>query len=160
MKRILSYLSIICSFIFIGTDISCGTNPDKAQSSFYYYPKVNVYYDATRANYIYSLDSGKTWDSMVDKLNKVPTTLGKEVIIDSPLSEVWKANEMHRRLYGGTLLNIISADTGILVKKTLPKKVTGINKTKTDTININEDTPKKRKGFFRKIFGKKKRKDS
>ncbi len=109
MKLILSYLFIAVSLGFIGINLSCNNNYNEAQPSFYYYPKVNVYYDATRANYIYSLDSGKTWDSMVDKLNKVPTTLGKKVIIDSPVSEVWKANEMHRKLYGGTLWNIISA---------------------------------------------------
>ena len=162
MKLILSYLPVIVSIGFISINISCNNNNSiEAQSSFYYYPKVNVYYDATRANYIYSLDSGKTWDSMVDKLNKVPTTLGKEVIIDSPVSEVWKANEMHRKLYGGTLLSIISADTGIVVKKDPPKKVIQINKTNIDTTNINEESQKKRrKGLFRKIFGKKNRKDS
>lgn len=159
MKLISSYLPVIISIGF--TNIYCNNNNiNKAQSSFYYYPKVNVYYDATRANYIYSLDSGKTWDSMVDKLNKVPATLGKEVIIDSPVSEVWKANEMHRKLYGGTLLNIISADTGIVVKK-IPKKVVQENKTNIDSTNINEESQKKRrKGFLRKIFGKKNRKDS
>src|SRR5687767_8369888 len=93
MKLILSYLAIIVSLGFSGTNISCNNrNSNEAQSRVYYYPKVNVYYDATRANYIYSLDSGKTWDSMVDKLNKLPNTLGKEVILDSPVTEVWKAN--------------------------------------------------------------------
>jgi hypothetical protein len=161
MKLILSHLPVILAMGFIITTISCtNNNSNEAQSSLYYYPKVNVYYDAVRANYIYSLDSGKTWDSMVDKLNKVPTILGKEVIIDSPVNDVWKANELHRKLYGGTLLNIISADTGIVVKKAPQKKVTLINKANTDTIKINVDTPKRRKGFFRKIFGKKNRKDS
>ncbi|MBA2562058.1 MAG: hypothetical protein H0V14_03955 [Chitinophagaceae bacterium] len=160
MKLILSYLFIAVSLGFIGINLSCNNNYNEAQPSFYYYPKVNVYYDATRANYIYSLDSGKTWDSMDDKLNKAPTTLGKEVIIDSPVSEVWKANEMHRKLYGGTLLNIISADTGIVVKKAASKKVTQINKTNIDTTNTEASQKKPRKGFFRKIFGKKNKKDS
>ncbi len=161
MQHILSYLFFTACIVFINAFVSCtNSNSDKAQSSLYYYPKANVYYDAIRANYIYSLDSGKTWDSMSDKLNKVPTTLGKEVIIDSPISEVWKANELHRKLYGGRLLNILSADTGIAIKTAPPKKVTLIVKANTDTIKINVDTPRKRKGFFRKIFGKKNRKDS
>jgi len=162
MKVFLSYLLLIVSLGFISINISCNNNNSgDGQSLFYYYPKVNVYYDAARANYIYSLDSGKTWDSMPYKLNKLPGTLGKEVNIDSPASQVWKANEMHRKLYGGTLLNIISADTGTVVKRASPKTVTAINETKTDTAKINEETQKKRKkGFFRKLFGKKNRKDS
>lgn len=161
MKYSLIYVSITVSLVFTGANISCNSNNSNAsQSSFYYYPKVNVYYDVNRASYIYSLDSGKTWDSMPDKLNKAPTALGKEVIIDSPLTDVWRANEIHRKLYGGTLLNIISADTGAVVKKPALKRVNPINKINTDTTNTNADTTKKRKGFFRKLFGKKNRKNS
>ncbi len=106
MNRMLSYLPVVSSLAWIGIYISCNTgSPHKAQSSFYYYPKVNVYYDALYSNYIYFLDSGKTWDSMFDKLKKMRTTLGKEVITDSLLNEVWKANELHRKPYGGTLYN-------------------------------------------------------
>ncbi len=98
---------------------------------------------------------------MDDDLHKLTAMLGKEVIIDSPLMEVWKANEMHRKLYGGTLFNILTADTGTVVKTNAPKKVNQPDKSKTDTIATIGEIPKKRKkGFFRKIFGRKNKNNS
>ncbi len=123
MNRMLSYLPVVSSLAWIGIYISCNTGSShKVQSSFYYYLKVNVYYNALYSNYIYSLDSDKTWDSMFDKLNKVPTTLGKEVFIDSSVSEVWKANELHRKLNGGTLFNMNKCRYQNCFLKRLPKK--------------------------------------
>jgi hypothetical protein len=121
---------------------------------YYYYPEKNVYYDINRSNFLYSLDSGKTWDSLYSE-KPAPAIVGKREIVYNTTGEVWKDNEAHRRLYNGTALNIIN-DESLKAPAPAAKKMTAKNTSKS----INEPEKKERKRpikrFFQKLFGKKK----
>lgn len=130
---------------------------EKEDYEFYYYPQKNVYYDVEKNNFYYSLNGGKTWDSITNTSGNDPGTLGKKVIIRSLVEEVYKDNETHRNLYKGKLYNFIYADTALAsaAPEVNERKVIKKGNT-TEVIPIpEEDKPKKGlKKFLNKIFGK------
>lgn len=126
----------------------------KKELQYYYFPKTNIYYDVAEANYIYSLDSGRSWQKVNNfKMNEPPLTLGGKIIISGNGEEIWKDNESHRSLYGGMLYNVITRDTSFLLAdnavKTTENKKSGY---KSDSTISN---PKKKRNFFQRLFGKK-----
>ena len=121
------------------------------QQRYYYYPKANLYYDSKSLEYIYSLDSARTWVKVKAAGDQQSTAaLGDQVVIKETSDEIWLENEMHRNMYGGNLYNVITRDTALLTEK--PKEVRKpVSKQDSSTIN-----PKKKRNIFQKIFGKKK----
>ena len=120
------------------------------QQRYYYYPKTNIYYDANSLEYIYSLDSARTWV----KLKSAPgqnasAILGDQVSIKETDDDIWFENELHRNMYGGTLYNLVTQDTALLSDKTKEVKKTDPKQ------NAEANTPKKKRNIFQKIFGKK-----
>jgi hypothetical protein len=75
---------------------------------FYYYPAKNVYYNVASKNYLYSLDGGKTWDSLKVTNNSKAEALGKRSEIESETPEVWKNNAGHIKSFGGAALILAS----------------------------------------------------
>jgi len=71
--------------------------------TFYYYPDWNAYYDVRNKNYIYSIDGGRTWDTITNSSNAVTNTLGEKIVLHSNSPEIWMENAQHRNQYGGTL---------------------------------------------------------
>lgn len=143
-------LTLSGCFIISCNQFDIGTAGDR----YYYYPSKNVYYDVKRSNFIYSLDSGKTWDSMYSETPN-PAITGKRELVYNTNGEVWKDNEAHRQLYNGTLLNIINEES---LKKPDPLTKKFIER---NTPNISQEPQKKErkrpiKKFFQKLFGKKK----
>lgn len=136
--------------------IACNDlNLTHSGDTFYYYPSKNVYYDVKRSNYIYSLDSGKTWDSMYSETAE-PAIMGRKATVYSTTSDVWKDNEAHRKLYNGILLNIINEES---LKPNEPVEGKKEPEISTDNSLTGEPEKKERKRpikkFFQKLFGKK-----
>lgn len=75
--------------------------------TFYYYPEWNAYYDVSNKNYIYSIDGGKTWDTITNSSNAVTNTLGEKIVLHSNSPEIWMENTQHRNEYGGTLNDLV-----------------------------------------------------
>ena len=141
----LFFLSL-CSVIIL----SCNdTTPKKFE--FYYYPSRNVYYDVTNSLYLYSLDGGKTWDSLQVNSNKEPATLGTKRIVYSTSHDVWKDNAQHIHEFNGQVINITGNDSSSLQTDLAADRK--MKKAKTPAINTPK--PEKKPGFFKRLFGKK-----
>ena len=146
--RLISLFIFLLNFMMFA---ACN-NAAQKQSEFYYYPARNVYYDVANSLYFYSLDGGKTWDSLYVKTNSEPSTLGNKQIIYSNVSEIWKNNEAHINQYGGKLFSLNDGDStnsqsslaaDRKIKKAKPKVV------------VPDKKPEKKPGFFQRLFGKK-----
>ena len=109
------------------------------EHTFYYYPEWNAYYDVRNKNYFYSIDGGKTWDTITNSSNEMANTLGKKIVLQSASQEIWVENEQHRNQYGGTLNDLVGGflksgeDKSIEKKKKFAKDTTGYTKSYRDS---------------------------
>lgn len=149
-------LLIILLFIFIGT--AC-QQPQQQQNEYHYYPDLNLYYDVTHKNYLYSMDGGNTWDSIDAKTKTIPEALGPKVVLYTTSDSIWKDNEAHRQQYNGYVYNVAEdngdADTVEAVVTEKKKPVKKVAPTKEPP----PQEEKKKKGLgklLQKIFGKNK----
>ncbi|GAC1380283.1 MAG: hypothetical protein NVSMB45_03370 [Ginsengibacter sp.] len=126
--------------------------------AFYYYPKANAYYDVTNASFIYSLDSGKNWTVLQDSSKQNNSFLGKRVLIKSYTSDVWRDNEVHRKMYGGTLINLVRRDSS--KEKNLKAKAAAKKANMNPDSLLISEQPKKKRNFFQRLFGKKRKKEN
>jgi predicted glycosyltransferase len=136
--------------------MSCGTNNQQEENEgyqFYYYPQKNVYYEVEKKLFYYSLNGGKSWDSITSILNDEPATLGEKVIIYSADNNVYKDNAAHRKLYNGRLFNIVDPDTSFAaaVPEVSERKV---QKKRTPEVKPEEEPIRGLKKFLNKLFGK------
>jgi hypothetical protein len=158
MKRILLFVRTFVCLAFVL--IACNNKEAKIASVIYYYPKANMYYKVAEKSYIYSLDGGRTWLNITDTADKAPMTLGAKVLLTSTTDSIWKENEVHRKLYAGTLYNLTGKDTAKVIaitKVTERKAVRKSSKPKAKKVEEKETKRKKPiKKFFQKIFGKRK----
>lgn len=158
MKTVVLFIIMVVSIqLFL---LSCQSNnkqDEEEDYQFYYYPKKNVYYNVGKKNFLYSLDGGKTWDSLINSSDKEPATLGEKIIVYSSGNDVYKDNAAHRKLYNGRSYNIIGADTALA---TAAPEVTErkVQKRKTEVKPKEEEKVKGLKKFLNKIFGKKNKK--
>lgn len=130
---------------------SCNSlTPKKLE--FFYYPLRNVYYDVTNSLYFYSLDGGKTWDSLNTRTNKDPSTLGAKQIIYSTTPDIWKDNAIHIKQYNGQAINVTGYDSSLSQADLAADRK--IKKTKATVTNTDSGKEKK-PGFFKRLFGKK-----
>ncbi len=160
MKRIIWLVAIIASIGFVSLQLSCSSNKQKQEVKFYYYPKTNIYFDVAKKDYIYSLDGGKAWGIINNSMDKEPATLGKRVVIYSPVDSIWKQNEVHRKQYGGNLYNIINQDNIASVGGIVTERRAAVYKSsraRVITYKPARPKPEKKKTFFQKIFGKHKK---
>ena len=160
LKRIEKvFLTFLCgSFVFI--NIGCSSsNASEDRLKFYYYPDKNVYYDVSRSNYLYSLNGGKSWDSLLLSNSEEAEALGKREVIFNETPDVWRKNAAHLQQYGGTNLAIagygmgqeLSAEDVVSEKKVVRKAATEVRSNRVK---------KEKKGlgrFIDNIFGKKKK---
>ncbi|HEY2728199.1 MAG TPA: hypothetical protein VGI61_13570 [Parafilimonas sp.] len=130
--------------------LSCTNTATQKKFEFYYYPSRNVYYDVLNSLYLYSLDGGKNWDSLIVKTNKEPATLGTKRIIYSNSPAVWKDNAQHVSEFNGEVINITDNDSSLQTNLAADRK---IKKAKAPVMNVPK--PEKKPGFFKRLFGKK-----
>jgi hypothetical protein len=118
--------------------------------NFYYYPAANVYYDPTRHHYIFLDSTAKTWKESNELPDSIKNSLDKNVVLNNITPPVWKNNEQHRMVYAASLYaNATDFKEKPVKKEPVPDK---------DTAEKKEDQQKEKgiKGFFKKLFKKKK----
>lgn len=103
MKRLfLIVFLVVVALVGYFTIISSREDPTDG-TTFYYYPRVNIYYDVERERYIYPDTLQGGWQ----KSRKLPgdgkDKLGKYFILNNPTPPVWAQNSHHRLLYGTAL---------------------------------------------------------
>lgn len=148
MRLIIFLLFLLVSCMVIP---SCNSITQK-KFEFFYYPASNVYYDVTNSVYLYSLDGGKTWDSLNTKTNKEPAIPGGKQVIYSTTPEIWEENAEHLKQYNGHVMNITGNDSNTSNETLVAERKT--KKAKAPVTNTNEK-PEKKPGFFKRLFGKK-----
>lgn len=121
-------------------------------STYYYYPRVNVYYDVAHSIYIYLDEDGKTWQSAKQVSDKLTTGMGKKAVLINPPLPVWKSNEHHKMVYS-TALYAAATDF-----RKDPPKAPAVNKSAGAKKAVEQKTEKKDSGverFFKRLFKKK-----
>jgi deoxyxylulose-5-phosphate synthase len=153
-KAVLFMVMVMSIGLFALSCQSSGSQEVNEEYQFYYYPQKNVYFDVEKKSFYYSLNGGKSWDSLASTSDQEPLTLGDKIIVYSADNRVYKDNAAHRKLYNGRLINIADADTSFVsampevAARKLPKR-----KTAQDTLEENEPIKGLTK-FLYKIFGK------
>lgn len=134
----------------------CKQAPKETNLEYYYYPKTNMYYSVSSGAYYFSLDGGKTWDTLRNEVAADTSMLGDKVVLYAPNDSIWADNEAHRMAYKGSLYNFYDEDTLQPIKGSVTDKP--VAKKKVTKKPVAEPEPKKKglKKFFNKIFGKKK----
>ncbi len=125
----------------------------KQSTTYYYYPRVNIYYDVIKGTYIYLGTDGKTWESAKQVSDKLSTGMGKKAVLINPPLPVWKSNEQHRLVYS-TALYATASD----FRKDPPKVPVKVIKPAEDKKAQAEKEEKKGSGFerfFKRLFKKK-----
>jgi hypothetical protein len=129
--------------------IACNNGGEK-KFQFYYYPARNIYYDVANAEFVYSVNGGKTWETFKKDLGKDPATLGSKEIIYSDSQQPWTNNATDVKKYNAKLFSVADEDTVANTEIASDKKI--IKKANPAT----ESTKKEKKpGFFKRLFGKK-----
>ena len=72
---------------------------NRQSATYYYYPKVNMYYDVANEVYIYLDKDGKTWQSAKQVTDRLTSGMGKKAVLNNPPLPVWKGNAHHRMVY-------------------------------------------------------------
>lgn len=93
--------------LLVGAIVVFSTKIFQKKYTFYYYPEWNAYYDVKHKNYIYSIDGGKTWDTITSSSNSVVNTLGEKIVLQSSTRQIWMQNASHRSQYGGALNDLV-----------------------------------------------------
>lgn len=151
---------IICFFSSIICFSCNSTDSNTEEVNVYYYPEKNIYYDSRQSNYYYSLDGGRSWDSMQYKGSEYGAALGQKVALPGAGKNFWENNVAHRQQYSGVLLNIINNQTIEMFKADSIRrsKPAVLVKPRKVGDKITKEPPKKGlKKFFNKIFGSKKK---
>ena len=155
MKQAVMFIGMCMSIWTLTFLFACNNQAANKKLEFYYYPDKNIYYDVANKTYLYSLDGAKTWGEVPGDLKE--SSLGEKKIIYTTTDSVWKDNEAHRKMYAGTLFNVVKEDADTtsagpeikerkVVKKSAPKVAKTEQKKKKQPV----------RDFFKKVFGKKK----
>jgi hypothetical protein len=142
------------SSVYIVSAASCNQDENKGKFEFYYYPKVNMYYDVADQHYLYSIDSAKTWMTLADTTTQEIATLGDKQVLYSDTRDIWRQNELHRQQFHGSILNIVPAENEA------DRVQDDVKERKQEVKAPVTKAPEKKKTavgrFLQKIFGKKK----
>jgi len=155
-------ITLLCKILIAGvcssTALACNSMHNDPALEFYYFPARNVYYDLSNSRYIYSLNGGRTWDTLYKKAEAGSTTLGKREIIYSKVTNPWDSNDVHIKRYSGYLLDLPSIDSNtaqaIVVSERKPA-TKGKSVTASTADNSQNNKAEKKPGFFKRLFGKK-----
>ena len=111
--------------------------------TFYYYPKLNVYYSKPDSHFHYTIDGGSTWQHKPGSAG-LADTLDEKVKLNYPSPEIWRDNEGHLNNYNGTLTNYSSSSTADIYKTSPNAKVPNEYKDSEEE-DKEEGTPYKEK---------------
>lgn len=142
---------LFCSILF-----ACGAKKPEAppaetpapKPDYYYFPKANVYFDSANKDYLFLANDSNSW--VTEK--RIPAVMlammDKSVRIDSPAQPVWKDNQNHRLIYSAVLYASPTDTVETKVEKPVAK---------VDSVVEKKEEKKGVKGFFSKLFGRKKK---
>ncbi len=141
----------ILTLFFCISFIACNNVGGTKKFQFYYYPARNIYYDVANAEFVYSVNGGKTWETFKKDLGKDPATLGSREIFYSDSQQPWNNNATDIEKYKGKLFSVADEDTTAQTDEISDKKI--IKKPKP--VTTTEPKKEKKPGFFKRLFGKK-----
>ncbi|MEO6719696.1 MAG: hypothetical protein ABIN67_04980 [Ferruginibacter sp.] len=159
-NRILAGLMLCFTVIHF----SCQRNSSSSkEADLYYFPEKNTYYDVNTASYYYSLDSAKTWDSMVYTGTDIGATLGVKIPLKKVGRYAWSKNDSVRKANNGRVLNLVNTRTLLVARTDSLSRVKPVVVFKPKPVEKVEEEPEEapKKGLkklFNKLFGKKKEK--
>lgn len=131
--------------------------PEQAGFKFYYYPKLNMYYDATQINFVYSVDGGHTWQTKKPTKQDLPDKLSEKVTLYSPDPDAWIYNSQHRQQYKGAYTNYVQRreDTAQYVSEPVVKKEDSAKESRKKAIeNEGQQKDKKEGSWFKRLKDK------
>jgi hypothetical protein len=162
MKKVFLFIGNIMSIGFFLFISGCDRSEKVSEIEFDYYPEKNIYFNVARSTFIYSIDGAKSWDSLHTSSKEEQKLLGRKEKIYTKTPEVWKENKTHLSMYEGKIMQMISevdrnsvtSDEEVSDKRTIAKN-------SGTAVPKKAVAPKKKgiKGFFDKVFGKKKKKE-
>jgi len=124
---------------------------------FYYYPKLNAYYDFSRDSFVYTFDGGQTWLSKKPASDSLTSSLGDKVLFYCPIPQAWLSNAQHRQQYNGVLADFID-EKALAVEAAERERILAKQKTATAE-KVDSPELKKKDNFFKRLKGKLKRRD-
>lgn len=140
MKKLIIGLLILLAMGFAVNELLSSRKPTKGSEAsgykFYYYPKLNVYFDATQNNFVYTMDGGMTWQTKKPTRPDLPEKLSQKITIYSPDPDVWIHNTEHQQQYKGVSTNYVQRieDTAQLsAPPALTNTDTGLEKARKDS---------------------------
>lgn len=140
----------ILTLLFCLSFFACNNAGSSKKFEFYYYPDRNIYYDVANAEFVYSVNGGKTWETFKKELGKDPATLGSREIIYSDSQQPWNNNAADIEKYKGKIFSVSDEDTTAKADAASDKKITKKTESSTD-----KKKKEKKPGFFKRLFGKK-----
>ncbi len=159
-----SILFIFCVLVFmIVTGFACKQNMLSDENGFYYFPEKNIYYDAKKTTYYYSLNGGQSWDSSTMADNAALTVLGTKISVTKPAQQPWTNNDSDLIAYHGNSLNVVNAQTILMttqdsLSRIIPEILPELQQDPAVVKGEKEEDPPKKglRKLIDKIFGKKK----
>jgi hypothetical protein len=143
---------VLVTILVIGAIVVFSNKLFNRQNTFYYYPEWNAYYDTRHKNYIYSIDGGKTWDTITNSSNNIAQTLGQKIVLHSNSDQIWLDNAAHRSLYSGELNDLVGSFLKLTEdKKPGKKKIIPKDSTESATVKADslwEDSSEERKNWI------------
>jgi hypothetical protein len=131
------------------------TEPEPTGYKFYYYPKLNMYYDATQNNFVYTVDGGLTWQTKKASAQNLPEKMDEKVILYSPDPDAWIHNTSHRQQYNGVYTNYVQRreDTARFIPEPVLKREDSVS---TDSTARQAAVEKEEKGgsWFKRLKAK------
>jgi hypothetical protein len=152
MKKI--WLAVACVVVagFLVLALMPGNKKSEVVSGdayrFYYYPKLNAYYDFQNGDFVYTMDGGENWQKKKPKNAKLPEKLSQKVLISGPVPDIWRYNEEHRKAHNGINTNYLSKespgsgrDVNEASSKTAISSETAEQEQLITTPQVNEEQP-------------------
>lgn len=160
--RFVAILIVVVLAVALGFAVlSPGDKPEKEGDTYYYYPRVNIYYDVEQERYVFLDSSNNQWKRAKSVEESVANKLKDYIIINNPPKPVWKENRQHKMVYGTALY----ASEEAIRQKYLEDSLRGVVRPVPPPLKEKPkaDTEKKKKSgierFFEELFGKKDKED-
>jgi hypothetical protein len=159
MKKLVLGIIIIAIMGFAAKELitsrKATPQPEASGFKFYYYPKLNIYYDATQNNFVYTVDGGVTWQTKKPSSPDLPERLDQKITIYSPDPDAWINNSQHRQQYKGVTTNYVQRveDTARFIAAPASLKTdTGLSAQKTgNTTKKTEENKNKSNSWFNRL---------
>ncbi len=154
MKNVLFGLSL--SLIFLAGCAEKKAEPVKqieTPSTYYYYPRANVYLEPQGGTYTYLNTDGITWKESKELPTELDTALGKNVVLSNITYPVQQKNEEHLLVYSALLYAAPSdfKNEPVISQPSIKAKDEKLEETKEDKKALGR--------FIDKIFDKRKREE-